>query len=164
MVIGNKALGSPVGFPVLRRDYALWGAMALSLGVTACSAHTSQRARNDRVYQRVSDRVEDVLEDIEASDQQRARIHDVKDRVFVDLLALRDSLRKVPRAALGELKKDEPNPDELHALIDKRVDELRATMHRTADNLLEAHATLSPEQRGQIVARIEERMGRYAEE
>jgi Spy/CpxP family protein refolding chaperone len=108
----------------------------------------------------VTDRVDDALDDLDATPDQRTRIHAVKDRMLASVRQARAG-HEVDHAALVEAWKS-PSPDRarLHALVDERVDAWRAIAHEAVDAAVEVHDTLTPEQREKVTRKIERRMAR----
>jgi hypothetical protein len=136
--------------------FGLLGVMTLG----ACGGHHAYSAKHpERAYKYVSYRVESVLDDLDATEAQRGEVHAVKDRVYDDIKSLRNNTRKAGRTALAEFKKSDPDGKKLHSLVDARMDEMRIKMHKLVDGLMEVHGTLTPEQRGELIAMIEERVG-----
>ncbi len=103
-----------------------------------------------RMERMVASHLDDVMDDISATPEQRTRIVAVKDRLLAEGKGL--------RAGKGELHKDllaqweSPNPDvsRLHAIIDERGDAMKGFAHKVADGLAEVHGILTPEQRAQL--------------
>src|SRR6266542_4074778 len=73
----------------------------------------------------VTDRVNDVLDDLDATPDQRTRIDAVKDRLLADAQKARAGHEEVHAALLGEWKADAPDAKKLHALVDERIEALR---------------------------------------
>ncbi|HVP69116.1 MAG TPA: Spy/CpxP family protein refolding chaperone [Anaeromyxobacteraceae bacterium] len=141
MTVGRKVL---IAVPVF--------AVALALaGWGACRHHAADPAQ---VTARVNARVASALDELNATPDQRARISALKDKLLADGLAL-SAARKDVRSALLALW-DQPNPSaaDVHALLDARIEDLRKFAHEAADAGLELHATLTPEQRAQVSAKI----------
>ncbi len=108
----------------------------------------------------VTDRVDDVLDDLNATDAQRQQIHAIKDR----LLAQAAELHKDGEPLRGEVKAqwESATPDRarLHALVDQRADAMRAFAHQAVDAAIEVHDILTPEQRAKLEKKME-RMHRF---
>jgi Spy/CpxP family protein refolding chaperone len=108
----------------------------------------------------VSDRVDDALDDVDATEAQRAQIHAVKDRLLARAQTLRDGHRAVRDEVLAQWKSDAPDRARLQALVDQRVEATRAFAQEAIDAGVEVHAILTPEQRAMVTRKIERRMER----
>src|SRR5262245_5788779 len=97
----------------------------LALAIAGCGGHQYAEKHPERAYRYVSYRVDSVLDDLEATEQQRAEVHGVKDRVYDDIKAFGEHTKKSGRSAFAELKKDSPDKKKLHAMVDERMDEMR---------------------------------------
>lgn len=111
-----------------------------------------------KMEHRVTEHLEDYLDDAKASDAQRARIREVKSRLVPEGVALATANRKAGREIATALASDSPDPARLHALIDQQLEATRAFAHKSLDGALEAHRTLTPEQR----APLSKKLRRYA--
>lgn len=108
----------------------------------------------------VTEHVDEVLDDVEATPAQRAKVHEVKDRLLAAARQVHEG-HDADRAALLEAWRS-PNPDRaaLLARVDARIDAMRAFAHQAVDGALEVQATLTPEQREQLAKKVERRMDR----
>jgi Spy/CpxP family protein refolding chaperone len=113
----------------------------------------------ERMKQMVTWRLNDKLDDLNVTDAQRQSIHGVKDRVFTEGLTVMEDNRAARAEALTQLESDAPDARKLHALVDERVDAMRAFAHKVTDAVLEVHRTLTPEQRKELATEIRERAG-----
>jgi Spy/CpxP family protein refolding chaperone len=103
----------------------------------------------------VTDRVDDVLDDVDATPEQRTRIHAVKDRLLAAGQQARAGHEEVHAAILGEWKAEQPDAARLHAVVDQRIEELRALAHQAVDGGVEVHGILTPEQREKLTRKAE---------
>jgi protein CpxP len=108
----------------------------------------------------VTDRVDGALDDVDATPEQRARVHAVKDRLLASGQALRAERGADHAELLAAWRAQSPDAAALHARVDARLDALRAFAHQAVDGALEVHATLTPEQREAFAAKVERRMSR----
>ncbi|HZI12444.1 MAG TPA: periplasmic heavy metal sensor [Myxococcus sp.] len=115
----------------------------------------------ERMKQMVTWRLNDKLDDLDATDAQRQSIHGVKDRVFTEGLTVMEDNRAARAEALTQLESDNPDAQKLHALVDERVDAMRAFAHQVTDAVLEVHRTLTPQQRKELATEIRERAGKH---
>ena len=108
----------------------------------------------------VTDRVDDALDDLDATPDQRQRIHEAKDRLLAEGLKLRAARGETHREVLAQWDSKRPDAARLHALVDARIDEVRALAHEAVDAAVEVHGVLTPEQR----ARVSRKLHRHADE
>lgn len=80
-------------------------------------------------------------------------------RLMRQLREERDAMRASHQAELQTLKaevaSEQPDAERLHALLDQMAKERTQLAHRAVDRFLELHATLSAEQRAELVSKIE---------
>jgi periplasmic protein CpxP/Spy len=108
----------------------------------------------------VTDRLDDALDDLDATDAQRQQIHAVKDRLLARGQALRGGHEAAHAEVLAQWKAEQPDRAKLHALVDTRIEEMRAFAHEAVDGAVEVHGVLTPEQRAEVAEKIERRHGR----
>ena len=101
-------------------------------------------------------RINDVMDDINATPTQRNAVLAVKDRLLPEVGRLMMERKGTHDQFAQAWASDKPDAKALHALIDQRADELRALAHKVLDGALEVHATLTPAQREQLAAQAEE--------
>ncbi len=109
----------------------------------------------------VTDRVDDALDDLDATPAQRTQIHAIKDRLLAKAAAMHQGREADGAELLAEWQSQSPDRAKLHALVDQRIDELRALAHEAVDDGIEVHGILTPEQRAKVTKKLE-RMHRYA--
>ena len=137
----------------------------LSLAVTGLLAscgrshHGHGRFNPEKTQKFVTRKVNDTLDDLEADQTQRQKIHEIKDRILAKVVGMRASHRSTHKVFLEELGKDRPDSKRLHGLLDERLDSLREKAHEGLDAVLEVHAILTPEQRIQLRKKIEDHKG-----
>ncbi len=135
--------------------------IALALGFVAltafrggCGAHGHGRDPA-QVAAFVTDRVEDALDDLDATPEQRTRILAVKDRLLAAGQKARAGHEEARAAVLAEWKAEQPDAARLHALVDARVEEMRSLAHQAVDAGMEVHGVLTPDQRQKVTRKIE---------
>lgn len=133
--------------------------VALALVVTGfrggCGGHGHDPASVDRM---VTSRIEDALEDLDATPAQKGQVMALKDRVLQQGMALRQGGRETKQELLAQWDSAAPDRARVHALIDARADAMRAFAHQAADAAVDLHAILTPEQRARISKKIHRRM------
>jgi protein CpxP len=138
--------------------------LGLTVGIAGCNEQDPEEQRVERVeraHSFVTERVDDVLDDVEATSEQRTEVHVIKERLFDQMVEMRSSGGDVRAEAMEELAKDTPDKEQLHALVDERMDLWRGAMHNMVDEMVELHGVLTPQQREQIIAIIQEKMDKH---
>ncbi len=103
----------------------------------------------------VTNRVEDALDDLDATPDQRTRILAVKDRMLDAAKQVHADQGATHQAFLEAWQTDRPDAAKLHALVDQRVEEMRKLAHQAVDAGVEVHDTLTPDQRAKVTKKIE---------
>jgi periplasmic protein CpxP/Spy len=112
----------------------------------------------ERVKQMITWRMDDRLEALEATEDQKKALHGLKDSLFEDGKRLYEEQKGAKTEMLTQWESPTPDARAMHAVVDARVDAFRAFAHKLADAALEAHRILTPEQRQQVSTQIRERM------
>jgi Spy/CpxP family protein refolding chaperone len=108
----------------------------------------------------VTDRVVDALDDLDATPEQRTRIHAVKDRLLTAAQEARAKGGDHRAELLAAWRSEQPDAARLHALVDQHLDEMRAVAHQAVDGAIEVHDTLTPAQREKLATKAERHMQR----
>lgn len=133
--------------------------VALTAAVTAGGLHHGRGHGHGHGGEGLEWLVNGALDDLEATDAQRTKVLAVKDRLTGQMRALHAEHAGVHAAFLREWGKDAMDSAALHALVDAKLDVLRASMHGVVDGVAEIHDTLTPEQRRQLAAKVQEMHG-----
>ena len=96
--------------------------------------------------------VNEKLSEIGATDAQKQKVREIKDRLVKDGQSLHESRAALREKVIALLAEDNPDPTQLKALIHERTDALARFGDEAADALVEIHATLTPEQRQKLLA------------
>jgi periplasmic protein CpxP/Spy len=104
----------------------------------------------ERMKQFVTARLDDRLEALHATEAQKQQIQGLKDGLFADGQRLFAENQDARQEALAQWDAERPDATRVHALVDARVDSMRAFAHKVADALLRAHDILTPTQRQQV--------------
>ena len=130
----------------------------LSLLMAGCHRNGHRRPDMDLVNMIVTYKLDEVLDEIDATRLQRDEFHAAKDwmlSMVEDGMRARRADRQV---FLSEIKADAPDAARLHALLDQRIEEKRQLAHDILDTILDLHAILTPGQRDRLFQLVEERM------
>jgi Spy/CpxP family protein refolding chaperone len=103
--------------------------------------------------------VGEVLDELNATPDQRERVNRIKDRILAEGKALHSGSQGLHQELMGLLQQDQPDAARLHELVDSRAAAFRAFGHKLADGVLELHGVLTPEQRQQLSAHAKGRAG-----
>jgi Spy/CpxP family protein refolding chaperone len=123
----------------------------VALGATGCGHHRPDPARVEKM---VTHQVDDALDDLKATPEQRQKIVAVKDRLLASGRSMHADHRATAKEAFGLW--DAPSFDRARALalVDARIDAMRAKAHEAVEAAAEVHATLTPEQRAQVSKKL----------
>jgi Spy/CpxP family protein refolding chaperone len=103
----------------------------------------------------VTERVDDLLDDVDATAAQREKIHAVKDRLLAEGAKLRGDREALHAELLAQWKADQVDRARLHQIVDERIDALRAFAHQAVDGAADTHDVLTPEQRAKLAKKAE---------
>ena len=131
------------------------GFVALSGFAGGCGAHRHGPRDPAEVAAFVTDRVDGVLDDVDATPAQREKIMAVKDRLLGEATKLHADRDALHGELLGMWKGDMVDRARLHAIVDQRVDAMRAAAHAAADGAADVHDALTVEQREKLAKKAE---------
>jgi periplasmic protein CpxP/Spy len=103
----------------------------------------------------VTERLDDMLDDLDATPAQRTQLQAIKDRMLQRVQALRATRQATHQTLLAEWNAEKVDRAKVHALIDERAAEMKALAHEAADAIIEAHDALTPEQRAKVAKKAE---------
>ena len=98
--------------------------------------------------------VDGALDDVQATNEQRARVLAVKERILASAKALHDGHEATHAEFFRQWTSGTVDKKVLYAQVDARVEELRATLHIAVDGLTEIHDTLTPDQRQRLTDKL----------
>jgi len=140
--------------------YAVTGCVCLTVGLfSACGPHgrgLSEDMQTERVDRFINSHLDEVFKEIDATDSQREQITAIKDRLLVELRAMKGSHKADLETIFEEMKKDKPDAQKMHGLLDTQIEQKKEFAHSAIDALIEVHAVLSPEQRTVVQEKIKQ--------
>lgn len=146
-----------------KRNRRLLVLMSLALlgtaAVVGCHDHGHRFFNPDRVRQMVDWKVDDVLDSIDATPDQRAQIEAIVDQLMDEGQALHQEMQSSHAEIVQEWLKDQPDTQKIFDLVDANAETKAVFAKKVAQALLDVQAILTPEQRSLIAAHIEEKMG-----
>ena len=124
-----------------------------ALTLTAFRHHgPGDPARFDRF---VANRLEDMLDDVKATDAQRQQIKAIVDKVVADGKAMHASRADVRSQLLAQWQADRPDAAKVHSLVDGRAAAMKQFADEVTDAVLQVHGILTPEQRAIVAKKIQ---------
>lgn len=138
-------------------------ALAVVLAAACGRRHKHHGELTDaQLERRAHDKLDYGLDEIDATDAQRAKIGGILDKqVLPELKALRPLKKETHDIAVRELLSGKPDAGTLHKLVDDRAVTLTGLAHKLADAAIDAHAVLTPAQRTDIADRMQERAAEH---
>ena len=125
----------------------------LALGAAAASAASPDQAQSERQAKRearMMERVNDALDDIDATDAQRAVVFAQLAKLKPQADAVR-ALRQAQRPAMRQaMLSPKPDAERVRALIEESSTASMSLAHKAADSALVIHAALTPKQRDEL--------------
>jgi Spy/CpxP family protein refolding chaperone len=134
---------------------AVVGLATAGLTLTAFR-HSHDPARFDRM---ITNRLDDLLDDVNATDAQRTQITAIKDKVVADGKALHADHAGTHQQLLALWQADQPDAAKVHAIVDGRADAMKKFADEVADAMIQVHGILTPEQRAKITKKLQRHMG-----
>ena len=106
-------------------------------------------------------RVERILTEIDATPQQREQIKAITGRLAEQKKARRAERREDKKELVEFWKQANPDPSQIRAKIDEKVEAHRQSAYEMADAMIEIHRILTPEQRAEVAQLMEKKMERH---
>ncbi len=99
-----------------------------------------------------------MLDQIDATPEQRAQITAIKDRLVASHEARMQGDRQQHKQEMVEFwRQNNPNPAEIRARIDEKFEQRKAAAYEMADAMIEVHRILTPEQRAEVAQMMEKK-------
>lgn len=132
---------------------ALAGAAgAGGLGASALRVHGGFGGHDpEMVHRFVRFAVNEKLDAIQATPEQRRKVGEVAERLIKQAQALRQGREDLHGEVLALLAEDEPDAARVRALVQGRLKDFERFADDATDALLELHGTLTPEQRAKLI-------------
>ncbi|MBW2522593.1 MAG: Spy/CpxP family protein refolding chaperone [Deltaproteobacteria bacterium] len=128
----------------------------LGVGFAACAGQVD-KTPEERVIAMVDSRVEAALDDIDATDEQRTQVHELKEQLIEEFKGAREE-HEASHEVVEELwLAEEADAEKAHRLVDERIEKMRKKAHLVTDAAIELHGILTPEQRQILADRAKER-------
>jgi len=136
---------------------------ALGFGALRAHAHGGFRGHRDHAMLEkfVTFAVSEKLDAIQASDAQKQRVLEIKDRLLSEGKALHRGRGAFHTELLGLLAGDEPDPARIRALVRKRTQAFTRLAEDATSAVIELHGVFTPEQRRQLMGDLQQHLERH---
>ncbi len=125
-------------------------------------AWASDGERRGKYFRRHIDaHLEDVLDDLEATPEQRQTINKAKEQIIAKVETYRTQRKEVRDELLAMLKADRVDTNRLNQLADEKAAEVKNLVSEIIPIVAEVHASLTPAQRQELAERAESFRGRH---
>lgn len=110
-----------------------------------------------RIFRAILDtKLDIVAEKLQLSESQRSQVDQIRDRVWADFQAGREDRGEMRDRFLEEFKKDSLRAETLDELVAQKEARHDAMKQSVKQAILDVHALLTPEQRGQLAILVAE--------
>lgn len=142
---------------------AVSGAGVLGLGAWTAYAHGGFQGHRDHamVHKFIDFTVNEKLSAIGATDAQKQKVREIKDRLVKDGHPLRESHAAFRDDLLKLLEQDNLDPAQVKALVRERTEAFTRFADEAADAVVELHGVFTPDQRKQLLADAREHKARH---
>jgi Spy/CpxP family protein refolding chaperone len=147
---------------IFRRSLYVLVPAALLLGLGSAFARGVGRRDPERVKKFIEFRVNETLDELDATEAQRTQILSIVDGMVSKVQAEHQSgeRRRLAEAIAAAVESDKPDTSGIDQLIDERAKRMTALAHEAVAAGRSVHAQLTPDQRKELAARIREHHGR----
>jgi Spy/CpxP family protein refolding chaperone len=142
---------------------AVSGAGALGVGAWTAYAHGGFRGHRDPalMHRFIDFALDEKLDAIGATEAQKQKVREIKDRLVKDGHPLRESHLAFRDDVLKLLEQDNLDPAQVKGLVRERTEAFTRFADEVADAVVELHGILTPEQRKQLLADAREHMSSH---
>jgi Spy/CpxP family protein refolding chaperone len=132
----------------------------VSVSVVACGGH-GHRMSPKMMKRMALGFVDDVMDEIDATDAQRATFEALAEDIVNEGLAMKKDHKAHKAFVLNELSKPTPDREALKAHMDEKFSRLEDFAHRTLDKVLDAYETLDADQKAIVLEKLETHMNKH---
>jgi Spy/CpxP family protein refolding chaperone len=128
--------------------------MAMSMaavGATGCGGGN----RAERMEKMVQWRVDDALDELEATQPQRERVQQLTKDTLLKSKPIIEQAQSSRTELLTQWKAAVPDSVRVHQVIDAQLDTVRVFAHHLADSAIEVHQLLTVKQRDEVSERLD---------
>jgi len=148
----------------MKKAIAIGVAALAAIGLLAGFAGRMEHGDPQRAKEFMSKRIDRMLDRINATPEQRAKINEVKDQLLQESTAMRQAQRDLKKELMAQWQNPQVDAAKVHAIVDQKVEAFRAMAQKAADAAIQVHDVLTPEQRAQLQKELSEHHRHRAEE
>lgn len=131
--------------------WMLLGVSLAVMGAIGCGGG----ARAERMEKVVQWKVDDALDELDATQAQRERVQAITKDALAKAKPIAEQGQAASAALVTQWRSPAPDASAVHQLVDTQLETVRAFAHVLVDRGLEVHQLLTPKQRDQVSARLE---------
>ena len=137
---------------------SLLGVFVISAMAVGCGRSFRGHHDPEKVRKYVLWKVNDRLDDIDATDYQRQAVVGATEKIMADMRSMKEKGESKSKKLqiISELERGVPKAEEYHRLLDEKIDSFRDFAHRTLDEALKAFMTLDNSQRKELLEDVRE--------
>lgn len=110
-----------------------------------------------------SAKIDEVLEDLEVTSDQRTQIYATRDKLFVAIEEAKPDKSEKFDQITALFEKNDLDPREVEALKQEHRDKITKLEDAVSEAVVELHSTLTPEQRKQLVTKAKKLHDRFGD-
>ena len=139
------------------RKVVLWVLLGVTVAATAAACGMHGKGASEKMMRRMAlGHVDDLMDEIDADDGQRATFNTLAEGILDEALAMKKSHKGEEKTLLASLQRGTVDRDALHAQLENHMDTAEDFLSRSLDKVLDAYETLRPEQKQIILDKLAE--------
>ena len=124
--------------------------VALSVSLIISGCRTKELNHSGRT-------TEFMTEHLNLSDEQTRKIEPLAENLFAEKEELFDIRKTINNEIIAQMKSENADAVKLEALLNKNIEQLRLKLAKFSNSFMEFHVILTPEQRSELVEKMERR-------
>lgn len=118
--------------------------------LVGCGGPPEEELSETQIQQKVNKGVERVLDRVDADETQKARVKLMARDLVLKGRKLKESHKGTKQQLKAQWNSARPDRKQVHRILDKQIDGVRALIHEVADKVVDLHAILTPQQRQEL--------------
>jgi Spy/CpxP family protein refolding chaperone len=139
------------------KKIVLWLLIGASVAATAAACGIHGNGISEKMMRRmVLGHVDDLMDEIDADDAQRATFNTLAEGIVEEALAMKKSHKAKEKTLLASLQRGTVDREALHTQLENHMDTAEDFLSRSLDKVLDAYETLRPAQKQIILDKLAE--------